>query len=112
MMQLEMERRKMKFIPQYRIMRGAVVDFAFPSKKIAIECDGDYWHANPSKYKDKDYTQKKNSIIDKEREELIRASGWTIMRFWETDIRNNVKECVDVIERELAKIQVLSAYRN
>ena len=67
-----------------------VCDFAILNNKIIIECDGDYWH-NREDIKKKD--KAKNAYIKK--------SGWKILRFWETDIKNNPDNCIKVIQEEV-----------
>jgi very-short-patch-repair endonuclease len=54
------------FQPQLRIGRY-FVDFAIPSKMIAIEVDGAYWHKDAAK--------------DQRREADITARGWRVLRF-------------------------------
>lgn len=55
------------------------VDFALPKEKIAIECDGSYWH--------------KDKKRDKIREERIKSLGWTVLRFSENEINSDLKKC-------------------
>jgi very-short-patch-repair endonuclease len=64
------------------------VDFAFPSVKIAIECDGDYFHVNPRFYPDgpSNEMQRRNAIRDRAKNTFLTGLGWTVLRFWECDI--------------------------
>ena len=66
------------------------MDIAFPEQKIAIYCDGDYWHNLPS-YKIRDFKINK----------LLKEQGWTVLRFWEHDIHNNLEGCINKIEENL-----------
>jgi very-short-patch-repair endonuclease len=98
----EFDRRGIKYNYQHKVFGGFSVDFAFPEQKIAVECDGDYWHGNPAKYQGKlNSIQKKNSEVDRKRMRIIEASGWKIIRFWEHQIKKDVKICVDLIEENL-----------
>lgn len=63
------------------------IDFAIPEEKIAIECDGAYWHPDPEK--------------DRERDSELEEKGWTVIRFPENKIKSNIAGCVDCIERVL-----------
>ena len=60
-------KRKLPFYPQYIIDKKFVCDFALPLFSIVIECDGDYWHANPKIYdrNNLDIRQKRNIQRDK-----------------------------------------------
>lgn len=58
------------------------VDFAFPEKKLAIECDGTYWHGNKAQ-KHRDF--KKDRVLKK--------FGWRIIRLSEDDIVSNSHDC-------------------
>ena len=58
----EMAKRKLPFKSQFVIDNKFVCDFAISKHKIIIECDGDYWHANPKIYdlNNLDIRQKRN----------------------------------------------------
>ncbi len=73
------------YVFQYPILNFDV-DFAIPDLKIAIECDGVYWHKN----------REKELVRDRK----IQNEGWTIIHF--TDIQLN-KE-LDKVEDELYRI--------
>jgi hypothetical protein len=67
-------------------IRHYFADFAIPDLKIAIECDGIYWHN-----KDRD---------DKRDSDLI-SQGWSVIHLLEDDIRNNLVNCEKEITRVL-----------
>lgn len=79
---------------RYKIHYGIQkVDIAFPSKKIAIFVDGDFWHGYDWKEKGrippKGFWQLKitNNIgRDKRQARELRKKGWKVLRFWEHDI--------------------------
>lgn len=54
----------------------------FISPDIVIECDGDYWHNYPN-----------GNRIDKIRTTEMKNKGYSVLRFWERDIKNNIKQC-------------------
>lgn len=86
-------------------------DFTVLSKKIAIFCDGDFWHgfeidSNPrfNIRSNRDFwINKIKSNIERDRKvnSRLAAEGWIVLRFWEHDLKHNplrVKENVmDVI---------------
>jgi len=57
---------------------GYFIDFAILDKKIAIECDGEYWHSLPGA---KEY--------DEVRQKFLESEGWNFIRFSGTEINND-----------------------
>ena len=80
-------------------------DFAIPNDKIAIFCDGDFWHGY--RYKDKKKPAKKywrdkiegNMRRDTRVSRKLRHKGWAVMRFWEHIILTNPDRCAARIQR-------------
>jgi hypothetical protein len=62
-------------------------DFYLPDKQILIEADGDYWHANPLFFKEKNTTQKHNEENDILKNKLALEANIKLIRFWESDIK-------------------------
>jgi len=79
-----------EFIKNFRI-KNFLVDFYLPNNNLVIECDGDYWHANPLIYEGKelDKIQLKNRNRDRKKEEMLIKSNINLVRFWEFDIKNH-----------------------
>ncbi len=79
------------FTHQYvsQIKHSYQCDIWIPIMNLIIECDGDYWHANPDRFKDEDLDEKQR--LQKERDtirtkELI-EQGFKILRLWEDEIK-------------------------
>ena len=80
-------------------------DFILPRKRIAIFCDGDFWHGY--KYHGKKRLAKKfwrDKIERNMRRDIIvsrrlRYDGWSVLRFWEHDIEKNPEKCMRKIRR-------------
>jgi very-short-patch-repair endonuclease len=68
-------------------------DFILLDYDVIIECDGDYWHANPKFYPNPREWQKERQKIDIEKNKIAKKNGYEILRFWEDDIQNNLN-CV------------------
>lgn len=71
-------------------------DFYIHNTKVLLEVDGDYWHGNPTaknKYKDWEIVQK-NDIF---KTELANKQGYTLIRLWESEIKQNP----DIISNKL-----------
>lgn len=81
----------------------AFYDFYIPEKNIVIEVDGDFWYCNPnSKHSLPKYeSQKKNLLRDKEKEQWLKDNGYKLLRFWESDINNNILEVKRILLENL-----------
>lgn len=95
-------------------------DIAITKHKIAIFCDGDFWHGHNwairgygsfeqelSRYND--YWKEKllrNVERDEENNQAIRAMGWTVIRFWESDIKNNLDACVSQVKETVFEVMI------
>ena len=79
------------------------VDFLVDDKYI-VECYGDFWHCKPnSKYeKPKMKEQVTNIDNDKIKNEVAKSNGYTLLRFWESDIQENRFEVVKTLIENLS----------
>lgn len=64
-------------------VEGSNPDLLLPEFRIAIFCDGDYWHNLPS-YR----------LRDENVNRRLSAAGWVVLRFWEHEIKSDVGRCV------------------
>jgi very-short-patch-repair endonuclease len=78
-------------------------DFYFPSKKIIIEVDGDFYHCNPSTvYSVPEYEiQKKNISNDKRKNTWCRNHNIKLLRYWEKDIKERPEWVISELKKEL-----------
>lgn len=83
-------------------------DIAFIGRKIAVFCDSEFWHGYNWEERKKDFKShqefwipkiERNMQRDIEVTEKLQSEGWTVLRFWGNDIKKNVNECADIIER-------------
>lgn len=92
-------------------------DIALTKYKIAIFCDGEFFHgkdwetlrsrlekSNNSEY----WISKisKNRKRDDEVNKKLSFLGWTVIRFWGNDIKNNTDECIKVIQEAVFEIKL------
>ena len=72
----------------------AFYDVYIPKYNLIIEVDGDFWHTNPIKYPEGPISkcQFKNMERDKVKNEWALSNGYKLLRFWENDINNNIKQ--------------------
>lgn len=85
-------------------------DVSIKKYRLVVFCDGDFWHGkdycdvkNHKKFWDEKI--KRNRERDLEYTIRLRDEGWTVLRFWESEIRNNVGGCVDVVISELQRLK-------
>jgi very-short-patch-repair endonuclease len=70
-----------------------IFDFYLPKYNILIEVDGDFWHCNPEVYqKPICKTQEISLENDKLKNKWAQDNGYKLLRFWENDINNNIKQ--------------------
>lgn len=76
-------------------------DIVITKYKIAIFCDGDFWHGHyqdgsQTKVNTKFWIDKiaRNKERDLENDITLRDAGWTVLRFWESDIKANLDSCI------------------
>lgn len=83
-------------------------DIAFIGKKIAIFCDSEFWHGYDWENRKKDFKVRQDFWIpkiernierDKEVTQKLESEGWVVIRFWGADIKNNIAQCVETIEK-------------
>lgn len=84
-------------------------DIALTKYKIAIFCDGEFFHGKDwevlkpklEKGNNPDFWIKKitrNQQRDDEVNKQLLFMGWTVIRFWGNEIKNNPEQCVKVVE--------------
>jgi len=82
-----------------------VPDLVFGGARLVVFVDGDFWHgkhwrrrkARLARGHNSDYWIAKitrNISRDRARNFKLRASGWTVLRFWESDILSDVRKVV------------------
>lgn len=84
-------------------------DIAITKYKIAIFCDGEYFHGKDWDIRkekvqagnNSEYWVKKietNMAHDRENNEKLESMGWKVLRFWGKDIHNELEKCLNDIE--------------
>ena len=87
-------------------------DIALTKYKIAVFCDGEFFHGKDwevlkprlEKSNNSEYWIKKisyNMERDDEVNKKLLFEGWTVIRFWGKDISKDVEGCVRVIEEAI-----------
>ena len=87
-------------------------DVVFLRLKIAVFCDSEFWHGYDWENRKHDFKSRqecwipkieRNMARDREVNEHLAAEGWTVLRFFGKEIKNNVDECVRIIAETIAQ---------
>ncbi len=112
----ELWRKGYRYRKNYKELPGKP-DIVLTKYKIAIFCDGEFFHgkdwevlrpklekSNNSKYW-LDKISKNRERDEKINKELL-FKGWTVIRFWGNDIKKNLDECMRVIEETIFDMKI------
>jgi len=89
-------------------------DIAFTKYKIAIFIDGDFWHGFNWDEKKKQIKSNRNYWIPKIERNMVKDesvnytlaySQWTVLRFWEHEVKKDTEYCIDQIVKEINRIK-------
>lgn len=81
-------------------------DFVIKSAKIAIFCDGEFWHGRNWPVRKNDHKSnrifwhskiERNIERDKKVDMELQKQGWKVFRFWETEINEQPDVCLNAI---------------
>ena len=109
LLQRELWRRGLRYRKNVKNIEGKP-DIAFIGKKVAVFCDSEFWHGYDWEKRKKDFKSNQDFWIpkierniqrDAEVTQILEADGWKVIRFWGNEIKKNLKECADVVERIL-----------
>lgn len=89
-------------------------DVVFARARLAIFCDGDFWHGrelgarvaslrtghNPAYWVSK---IRRNVERDRRNVRVLEQLGWRVLRFWESDILRDVHKIAQTVRTELQK---------
>lgn len=85
-------------------------DIVFIGKKVAVFCDSEFWHGYDWENKKNEIKSKREFWIPKiernmqrdiEVTEKIQSENWIVLRFWGNEIKKDLTECADTIERTI-----------
>ena len=83
-------------------------DIVFLGKKVAVFVDSEFWHGYDWENRKHDFKShqefwipkiERNMQRDIEVNDMLQNEGWTVLRFWGKEIKANLKNCADSIER-------------
>ena len=89
-------------------------DIVLTKYKIAVFCDSEFWHGKNYEEStgrigtNSEYWKKKikrNIERDKEVNGKLKEEGWTVIRFWEKDIRKETEKCINIIIKTISETE-------
>ncbi len=110
--------RGIRYRKNYKELPGTP-DIAITKYKIAIFCDGEFFHGKDwsslrerlEKGKNPKYWIAKinnNMERDSRNDTELRGRGWKVLHFWEEDIRDHLEECVETVSEVIFAITLES----
>jgi DNA mismatch endonuclease (patch repair protein) len=82
-------------------------DIVFSGLKLALFVDGDFWHGwrlSTWQHKLSPFWREKlqaNRIRDQRNFRKLRLLGWTVIRFWEHQLKRDLNRCIECVEAKL-----------
>lgn len=103
----------LRYRKQYKI--DGKPDFVFIRPRVAVFCDGDFWHGNNWRLRKLSSLEEelsgytpfwrekilRNIERDKKVNQLLKEQGWEVVRFWESDILSDAPSCAKFVQRVL-----------
>jgi DNA mismatch endonuclease (patch repair protein) len=119
----ELHRRGLRYRVQTRVLGRP--DLVFPTPKVAVFVDGDYWHGNTWRIRGAEslesyFVARANSSFwlekiraniarDKHVTHRLRSEGWDVIRVWESDLAADPLACANHVERRVRMRTALRA---
>lgn len=89
---------------QYLVNGKICVDVFIPSCNLIIQWDGSYWHGKDKKYELLEERIKKRVDLDKSQDKYLSECGYTVIRFWDTDVYSRKEYVYDTIKTAVQQI--------
>ena len=102
----ELWKRGLRYRKNIKSVKGKP-DIAFIGARIAVFVDGKMWHGYDWENRQKDFKSNRDFWIPKIQQNMERdiavtryleTKGWIVLRFWDFEIKKDVKACADKIE--------------
>ena len=112
MLRKELWRRGLRYRVNCKNVYGKP-DILFVKAKVAIFCDGDFWHGkdyNENTFANSDNSEFWNKKIvrnmerDRIVDETLSSQGYIVLRFWESDIVKGIDDCCNSIISKINSI--------
>ncbi|GAA4116128.1 very short patch repair endonuclease [Knoellia locipacati] len=94
-----------------RIAKGCTPDFVMPSSHVAVFVDGCFWHGCPEHGRKTAWTgpnadlwtekMRRNAERDERASRLAQLHGWSVLRVWECEVRQDSAAVATRVMREV-----------
>jgi DNA mismatch endonuclease (patch repair protein) len=85
-------------------------DIVFPRAKVAVFCDGDFWHGRDWQARQEKLSRGTNAAYwlakigsnierDLRNTALLKKAGWRVIRLWETDVKRDPLTAATLIKK-------------
>jgi DNA mismatch endonuclease, patch repair protein len=118
--ELIVRRRLWRLGMRYRVDFGQLTgrpDIAFTRARVAVFIDGDFWHGNAWKVREKDslsdlfptntewWVDKIEGTRERDRtvNRALREQGWLVLRYWESEVLGHPDGVVEAIVRAVRR---------
>jgi DNA mismatch endonuclease, patch repair protein len=114
-MEETLKKQNIQYIPQFDFGLG-IMDFYLPEGNITLFVDGTIWHADPrvydatdtlffgSKISKSEWNKVTASEVwkkDRKHNSYLKSKGYTVIRFWEKEIKNEIDRCMKTIQNRI-----------
>src|SRR6266545_5930070 len=94
-------------------------DIVIRKYRLAVFVDGDFWHGNAWRRRGLERLEddfnvnrefwvakiRRNMERDREVTQRLKADGWTVIRFWESSLRQDISGAADLVEGAIKEAQ-------
>lgn len=107
MLRKELWSRGLRYRKNYAKIIGKP-DIVFIGKKVAVFCDSEFWHGYDWEHKKEEIKSNRNFWYPKIERNMQRDievtqalidDGWVVLRFWGNQIKKQLSDCADQIEK-------------
>lgn len=74
-------------------------DAVIPAARLVVQFDGDYWHDRAGTSTEPRIQRR--VALDRSQDAYVRACGWEVVRFWESELRDIPAACADRLSQLL-----------
>lgn len=97
-----LDQMQIEWEPQHFFEAKFTVDAAIPSLKVVVQADGDYWHGRNLADSEMEPRILRRVKYDRSQDAYMRTCGWTVLRFWESDLIGDLDGCAHMLRRYLS----------
>jgi DNA mismatch endonuclease, patch repair protein len=86
-------------------------DLAWIGRRLAVFVDGAFWHGHPAHYWGQsgpfwDAKIQRNRERDRAVDKELAGTGWTVIRFWDFEVENELERCVEDVRAALSSVDI------